>query len=111
SSAKRVATPSFRAKREISIPPLADSFHLLDETNLFQGFQGLDDQFQRHRTVLRRNRVANLLGGSLPIFVVQHFVHILVAASPQPFVTQHLRLGHSRLLRLIPIPTFPTPTL
>src|SRR5690349_16036714 len=66
-----------------SVLPL---LHLFHHANLLQRFQMLHHHLQRHRPILRRHRIANLLRISLPVREIQNLACILFAAAPQSFV-------------------------
>src|SRR5438105_15908978 len=67
------------------------SLYLLDDADFFQRLQVFDDEVQRHRTVLGRNGVANLLRVALAVGEVQRLVGVLFTGAPQSFVVKTLR--------------------
>src|SRR5579859_3557308 len=71
---------------------LTSLLHLFHHPNLLQRLQILHHQLQRHRPILRRHRIPNLLRIPLPIRKIQNLVRILLTAAPQSFVLQQFRL-------------------
>src|SRR5713226_9034858 len=111
-SATPGAIPSFRAKRELCAIPRGwrdeislrfrrCSLDLCNDPNLLQRLQELHHHLQRYWPILRRHRIAYLLGVALPIRKIQDFVCILLARPPQSLITQQLRRRHSRRLRVV----------
>src|SRR5215472_9687297 len=83
-----------------SLPPHF-LFHLFYASNLLERLQILEHQFQGHRSIFCRNRIANLLRTPLPIGKIQHFIGVFLAASPPSLVAQQFRRRNACRFRVI----------
>jgi len=83
------AVPERRNLSSLSTSELLNPF---DDAHRLQRLQVFDDHFQRYRSILGRNGIADLLRVSFSVGEIQDFVRILLAAAPQAGVVEELRL-------------------